>query len=113
MTDSLERAIGETERRRKRQLDFNAEHNITARGVAKPIKDIIDGVHGEDNNPRKGPKSGRKGSGGDADLHGAALEKEIKRVEKDMLAAARNLEFEIAAELRDRLRLLREKLLAE
>jgi len=113
MTDSLTRAIGETERRRQRQLDFNVEHNITARGVAKPIKDIIDGVYADDANPRKGIKAARKGSGSDADLHGAALEKEIKRVEKDMLAAARNLEFETAAELRDRLRLLKERLLAE
>ncbi len=113
MTDSLKRAIGETERRRQRQLDFNVEHNITARGVAKPIKDIIDGVYGEDNNPRKGIKAARKGSSSDADLHGAALEKEIKRVEKDMHAAARNLEFETAAEMRDRLRVLKERLLAE
>ena len=112
MTDSLTRAIGETERRRIRQLEFNVEHNITARGVAKPIKDIIDGVYADDANPRKGIKAGRKGSSSDADLHGAALEKEIKRVEKDMHAAARNLEFETAAELRDRLRLLRERLLA-
>jgi excinuclease ABC subunit B len=113
MTDSLERAIGETERRRQRQLDFNVEHGITARGVAKPIKDIIDGVYGEDNNPRKGPKGSRKGTAPGADLHGAALEKEIKRVEKDMLAAARNLEFETAAQLRDQLRGLRERMLAE
>ena len=113
MTDSLKRAIGETERRRTRQLAFNVEHGITARGVAKPIKDIIDGVYGDDNNPRKGIKAARKGSSSDADLHGAALEKEIKRVEKDMLAAARNLEFETAAEMRDRLRLLKERLLAE
>ncbi|NCU85464.1 MAG: excinuclease ABC subunit UvrB [Betaproteobacteria bacterium] len=113
MTDSLQRAIGETERRRQRQLDFNVEHGITARGVAKPIKDIIDGVYGEDNNPRKGPKGSRKGTAPGADLHGAALEKEIKRVEKDMLAAARNLEFETAAQLRDQLRGLRERMLAE
>ena len=115
MTDSLQRAIGETERRRTRQLAFNAEHGITARGVAKPIKDIIDGVYADDANPRKGVKGGRgkAGSGSDADLRGAALEREVKRVEKDMLAAARNLEFETAAELRDRLRLLKERLLAE
>jgi len=115
MTDSLTRAIGETERRRQRQLDFNVQHGITARSVAKPIKDIIDGVYADDANPRKGGKSSTRGRGAsdDADLRGAALEKEIKRIEKDMLVAARNLEFETAAELRDRLRLLRERLLAE
>jgi excinuclease ABC subunit B len=114
MTDSLQRAIGETERRRKRQLEFNVQHGITARGVAKPIKDIIDGVYADDANPRKGLKTARgKGGGGDAELHGAALDKEVRRVEKDMLAAARNLEFETAAELRDRLRLLKERMLAE
>ena len=62
---------------------------------------------------RKGPKGSRKGTAPGADLHGAALEKEIKRVEKDMLAAARNLEFETAAQLRDQLRGLRERMLAE
>jgi len=114
MTDSLERAIGETERRRNRQIEFNAQHGITARGVAKPIKDIIDGVYADDANLRKGVRGGRqKGGSSDADLHGAALEKEVRRIEKDMLAAARNLEFETAAELRDRLRLLKERLLAE
>jgi len=114
MTDSLRRAIDETERRRQRQIEFNAEHGITARGVAKPIKDIIDGVYADDANPRKGVRGGRQKVGSsDAELHGAALEKEIRRVEKDMLTAARNLEFETAADLRDRLRLLRERLLVE
>ncbi len=99
MTGSMQRAIGETERRRRKQIAFNQEHGITPVGVKKRIKDLIEGVHdeGETRKPAKAKV-----------LSEAELAKELKRLEKAMLEAARNLEFEEAARLRDQLRLLRE-----
>ena len=106
MTDSMRKAIGETERRRAKQMAFNAEHGITPRTVKKRIKDLIDGVYSE--------QSGRD----DAKLLQAAqvedlsekdLAKRMAQLEKQMLEHARNLEFEQAARLRDQLAQLREQ----
>ncbi len=109
VTDSMKRAIGETERRRARQIAFNAEHGITPRGIVKEVRDLIDGVYSE--------KSGRDAArlGGPADqrlveetaMSEKDLAKEIKRLEKLMLEHARNLEFEQAARVRDQLALLK------
>jgi len=106
ITESMRKAIGETERRRARQIAFNEEHGITPRSVQKRIKDLIDGVYSEE--------SGRD----DAKLLAAAkvedlsekdLAKRIGQLEKQMLEHARNLEFEHAARLRDQLAQLREQ----
>lgn len=102
MTDSMTRAIGETERRRNKQLAFNQANGITAKSVVKRIKDIIDGVHEQVVQPRAAE------SAGSYHIHSEKeLTQEIKRLEKDMLEAARNLEFEKAAQLRDRLKALK------
>jgi excinuclease ABC subunit B len=108
MTDSMKAAIGETERRRVKQLAWNEKMGITPKGVEKRIKDLIDGVYDVDEE-RKELKAAQ------AKARYAAMpekdrEKELKLIEKQMLDAARNLEFEKAAELRDRLYKLREQL---
>ena len=101
MTDSMRRAIGETERRRTKQVAFNESRGITPRGVTKRIKDIIDGVY-----DAEGARSELKAAEEHA-RYEAMTEKEIgremKRLEKQMLDHARNLEFEQAARVRDQL----------
>jgi excinuclease ABC subunit B len=107
MTDSMRRAIGETERRRAKQVAFNAEHSITPKGVSKRIKDIIDGVYNRDN-ARAELKAAEEQARYQA-MTEKELGREIKRIEKQMLEFARNLEFERAAQLRDQLADLRRK----
>jgi len=106
ITESMRKAIGETERRRAKQMAFNEEHGITPRSVQKRIKDLIDGVYSAE--------AGRD----DAKLLAAAkvedlsekdLAKRMAQLEKQMLEHARNLEFEQAARLRDQLAQLREQ----
>ena len=106
-TDSMRAAIGETERRRAKQVAYNEARGITPRGVEKRIKDIIDGVVDLDEG-RRGMKAARELAKAEA-LGAKDLEKELKLLEKQMLDAAKNLEFEKAAELRDRLYRLKEK----
>ena len=108
MTDSMRGAIGETTRRRDKQLAWNDKMGITPKGVTKRIKDIIDGVYDIDEE-RKQLKAAQAHSKYEA-MPEKDLEKELKRIEKEMLDAAKNLEFEKAAELRDRLIQLKEKL---
>jgi excinuclease ABC subunit B len=101
-------AIGETERRRAKQTAYNARMGITPKGVQKRIKDIIDGVYDLDEE-RKQLKAAQAHAKYEA-MPEKDLERELKRVEREMLEAAKNLEFERAAELRDRLYQLKEKL---
>jgi excinuclease ABC subunit B len=108
ITDSMRQAIEETERRRRKQLAFNAQHGIVPRSVSKRIKDLIDGIYE--------PESAKpllKAAEARADYRILSEEqyaKEIKRVEKEMLEAAKNLEFERAAQLRDLLHSLKNRL---
>jgi excinuclease ABC subunit B len=106
ITDSMRRAIGETERRRHKQQAYNEEHAITPQGVVKRIKDIIEGTYDMDAE-RKSLKAAQTQARYLA-MSVKDVSKEIKRLEKDMLQAAKNLEFERAAELRDQLKKLRE-----
>jgi excinuclease ABC subunit B len=107
MTDSMKKAIGETERRRAKQIAHNEAHGITPRGVVKQVRDLIDGVYSE--------KAGKEAQ--DREIQRAKVEdmserdvaKEIKRLEKLMMEHARNLEFENAARVRDQLATLREQ----
>ena len=108
MTDSMKGAIDETTRRRNKQLAWNEKMGIIPVGVTKRIKDIIDGVYDIDEE-RKHLKAAQAHAMYQA-MPEKDLEKELKRIEKEMLDAARNLEFERAAELRDRLYQLKEKL---
>ncbi|HET8831399.1 MAG TPA: excinuclease ABC subunit UvrB [Casimicrobiaceae bacterium] len=108
MTDSMQAAIGETERRRAKQIAWNETMGITPKGVAKRIKDMIEGVYDIDEE-RKEQKAAQVRAKYAA-MPGKDLEKELRQLEKQMVDAARNLEFERAAELRDRLYKLRETL---
>ena len=105
VTDSMKRAIGETERRRAKQIEFNTTHGITPRGVIKGIRDLIDGVYSE-----KSEKESMRLELEHArvqDMSEKDVAKEIKRLEKQMMEHARNLEFEQAAAVRDQLGRLR------
>jgi excinuclease ABC subunit B len=108
ITDSMRRAIDEIDRRRDKQIAFNLANGITPKGVVKRIKDIIDGIYNPDaaNQELKAAQSRAKYEV----MSEKDLAKEIKRLEKDMLTAAKNLEFEKAAELRDRLHILKKQL---
>jgi excinuclease ABC subunit B len=108
MTDSMKAAISETERRRTRQVAYNERMGITPVGVTKRIKDIIDGVYDVDEE-RKQLKAAQAHAKYEA-MPEKALERELKRIEREMMDAAKNLEFEKAAELRDHLYRLKEKL---
>ncbi|MCO5119474.1 MAG: excinuclease ABC subunit UvrB [Burkholderiaceae bacterium] len=109
VTDSMARALGETGRRRGRQEAFNVANDIVPRGVDKAVRDMIDGVFD--------PRQSRAESQAELEsreigaMSEKALAKEIKRLEKQMLEYARNLEFEKAAETRDRLARLKEQVL--
>ncbi|WP_432379550.1 excinuclease ABC subunit UvrB [Duganella sp. P38] len=108
MTESMERAIGETERRRAKQIAFNEANGITPRGVKKIIKDLIDGVYSE-----KGAKEELAVAQETAKYESMSekqISKEIKRLEKAMLDHAKNLEFEKAAQVRDQLHHLKQQL---
>lgn len=106
MTDSMRRAIEETERRRAKQIAFNEEHGITPRGVNKAVRELIDGVVASD------PTASLREDVPEALIRDEkAAAREIKRLEKEMMDHARNLEFEQAAAARDKLQRLKAKLL--
>jgi excinuclease ABC subunit B len=108
MTDSMKAAIGETERRRAKQIEWNQKMGITPKGVAKRIKDMIDGVYDIDEERKEQKAAQTKAKY--AAMPEKDLEKELRQIEKQMIDAAKNLEFERAAELRDKLYKLRETL---
>ncbi|RJF98259.1 excinuclease ABC subunit UvrB [Noviherbaspirillum saxi] len=108
VTDSMRRAIDETERRRNKQVAFNKANNITPAGVKKEIRDLIDGVYS--------PQEARsellvaQEQAKYESMSEKQVSKEIKRLEKLMVDHAKNLEFEKAAQVRDQLHLLKEQL---
>ncbi len=108
VTESMRRAIDETERRRAKQMAYNEAHGITPKGVVKRIKDIIEGVY--DHGQAQERLLAREARAGYAHLSEKELTREVKRLEKEMLAAAKNLEFEKAAQLRDQMNLLKQQL---
>ncbi|GGD54089.1 excinuclease ABC subunit UvrB [Caballeronia sp. LZ025] len=107
MTDSMRRAIGETERRRAKQIAHNQAMGITPRGVQKRIKDIIDGVYSADDARAELKEAQARAKF--EDMTEKQIAKEIKRLEKQMMDHAKNLEFEKAAQTRDQLALLRQR----
>ncbi|SMB91493.1 Excinuclease ABC subunit B [Thermanaeromonas toyohensis ToBE] len=103
ITESMRRAIEETNRRRRLQMEYNRQHGITPQTVVKPVRDIIEATRSAEE-----PRISRPGTQVEArDVHKKMSRKElrslIKRLEKEMREAARRLEFERAAELRDAL----------
>ena len=107
ITDSMGRAMAETERRREKQIAFNKEHGIEPRGIVKRIKDIIDGIYDAES-AQKELKAAQQQAGYEA-MSEKALAREIKRLEKLMGEHAKNLEFEKAAATRDELFRLKER----
>ena len=110
VTDSMKKAMGETERRRIKQIAHNEAHGITPRSIVKRVRDLIDGVYSE--------KAGKDAERLEQEaLQRAKVEdmsekdvaREIKRLEKLMLEHARNLEFEQAARVRDQLSTLKDQ----
>jgi excinuclease ABC subunit B len=101
MTDSMKRAISETERRRAKQMAHNEANGIVPTGVKKRIKDIIDGVY--DPQDAKAELAEAKEQAHYQDMSEKQLAREIKKLEKQMQEHARNLEFEKAAKVRDQL----------
>jgi excinuclease ABC subunit B len=106
ITDSMKRAMGETERRRTKQIAFNKLNGIEPRGVQKRIKDIIDGVY--DVKEKRSEMQVAEERARYEDMSEKDLAAEIKRLEKQMNAEAKNLEFEKAAATRDRLTKVKE-----
>ncbi len=108
ITNSMRLAMGETERRRNKQTLFNQEHGITPRSVHKRVKDLIDGVYNIET-AQQHLKAAQVQARYDS-MSEAQLAREIKAFEKQMHDAAKNLEFEKAAEYRDELKKLKNKL---
>lgn len=106
ITDSMRRAMDETARRREKQTAYNVAHNITPKSVKKEIRDIIDGVYKSDSLENEfGLVDGQ-----DYEKMGPKeLAREIKRLENEMFEHAKNLEFEKASEVRDKLASIRKQ----
>ena len=107
MTDSIKRAIGETDRRRAKQVGYNEQHGITPTGVMKRIKDLIDGVYEAED--AQAVRVAAQQQARYESMSEKQLAREIKALEKKMLAHAKNLEFEEAARARDELAELKKR----
>lgn len=105
VTRSMKLAMDETQRRREKQMAFNAEHGITPKGVNKRIKDIIEGVYSKEDAQRERKAAEEQASYGQ--MSEKQLVREMKRLEKAMHDSAKNLEFEKAADYRDQLKKLK------
>ena len=108
VTESMRRAISETERRREKQIRYNEQHGIVPKGVSKRIKDIIDGVY-DSGDAHRELKAAQQQASYEA-MSEKQLTRELKRLEKDMTHYAKNLEFEKAAATRDELFRIKEQL---
>ncbi|PKB21379.1 excinuclease ABC subunit UvrB [Janthinobacterium sp. 64] len=108
ITDSMRRAIDETERRRAKQIAFNTANNIIPIGVKKSIREMIDGVYSPQE-ARDNLQVAQEAAKFEA-MSEKQVSKEIKRLEKLMLDHAKNLEFEKAAQVRDQLHILKQQL---
>ena len=106
ITNSMQRAMGETDRRRTKQIAFNLEHGIKPKGVTKRIKDIIDGVY--DVQEKRSELQVAQNRAHYESMSEKELAKEIGRLEKQMMAEAKNLEFERAAATRDQIAKIKE-----
>lgn len=114
MTGSMERALGETTRRRDKQLAHNAEHGITPRSVSKQIADIMEGARtAAPGAPKRSTRAGAKKDVVEIPTDPKALGQLMDKLEKQMLEHAQNLEFEEAARIRDQLASIRDSQLKQ
>ena len=102
MTGSMERAIGETERRRAKQIEFNKKHGITPTTIDKKVADIMDGAYGAATSSQRYNKVAEEQAEYDA-MSPKQLAKKIAQLEQQMYKHAQNLEFEEAAQIRDQI----------
>jgi excinuclease ABC subunit B len=117
VTGSMKRALDETERRRNKQVAFNAEHGITPKTIEKNIADIMADAHDTPGRKEKSARGGKKRgkvaeAAGDYEaeaMSAADAARRIAELEKDMFKAAENLEFEEAAAIRDRIQKIKSK----
>jgi excinuclease ABC subunit B len=113
VTGSMQRAIDETDRRRAKQVEFNAEHGIEPKSITKAIQDVMEGARSQSPRGKRGER-GRRGRGEESSASYARLTPEqaiarIQQLEKKMYQHARDLEFEQAARLRDEINDLRQQ----
>ena len=108
ITGSMQRAIDETERRRKKQIAYNLKHGITPTSIVKSVADIMDGAYGKKVGANKPAKVAEESVDYSA-MSGAELNKEIEKLERKMYGHAQNLEFEEAAAIRDQINQIQEK----
>ena len=110
VTDSMQRAIDETDRRREKQLEHNRINNIVPVGIKREVTDILEGARGTPARSRRGSRiAEKKGRYRGNLLSQEDLEKQILSLEKQMFAEARDLAFEEAASLRDQIEELRQQ----
>jgi excinuclease ABC subunit B len=102
VTGSIERAVAEMDRRRAKQVAFNAEHGITPRSIVKAVMDVMEGARAD------APRTRVPGAAAfEAPMPPEQAVRRIKKLEAEMFKLARNLEFERAAQLRDEIQRLR------
>jgi excinuclease ABC subunit B len=106
MTGSMQRALDETERRRARQLEYNALHGITPKTIVKAVTDVMEGARADS---ERGGRRGKALDDADAFLGPVQAMKKIRKLEAEMYKHARNLEFEEAARIRDQIEQLRKQ----
>lgn len=113
ITGSMERAIGETERRRNKQLEYNQKHGIVPKGVHKSVADILEGAvaPGKKKAGRGQRKVAEPSAGYQVAMTPEVMAETIEKLEAKMMEHSRNLEFEEAAAVRDEIALLREQVL--
>jgi excinuclease ABC subunit B len=114
-TNSIQQAIHETERRRQKQKSYNIENNIVPKSVIKPVKDIIDGITANDSSWNDFPEIDHVAENSEEyyRLSPKELGRLLKKLEKEMYGYAKNLEFEAAASVRDRINRIRKGLILE
>ncbi|KKW67143.1 excinuclease ABC subunit B [Lampropedia cohaerens] len=111
ITDSMKKAMDETARRREKQIAFNTAHGITPRTIHKQVRDLIDGVYSDKAAKAMEVKAEKQAYASELlEMTEKEAARELKRLEKQMLEHARNLEFEKAAALRDKLQQLKSRL---
>lgn len=118
ITGSMQRAMDETARRREKQLTFNADNNITPKGVVKSIQDIMEGAYAPGSGKKRDGKSRKQAAEPKAEynvdtshMSAKELSKQIAKTEDAMFEASKNLEFELAAQYRDQLHQLKAQLM--
>jgi len=115
ITNSMQAALDETERRRTKQIAHNEEHGITPKTIKKRIADIMEGAYSQGSSRKRGERT-RKVAEPAADYHSLTPDKAVKmmaKLEKEMFEQAKNLEFEAAAKTRDEIAKLREQALIQ